>query len=87
VGLVAFAMKSYIFSIVSVVLFVAGVSAQLTVNTPSVIFFFSKSCAPFQLILQNECAFLHTCSGYLDRWNWFVSPLRFPKIDKLTLAM
>jgi hypothetical protein len=34
VGLVTFTMKSYIFAIISAALFVAGVSAQLTVNTP-----------------------------------------------------
>jgi hypothetical protein len=50
VGFVVLTMKSFIFSIVTAALFVAGVSAQLTVNTPSVFFFplkmrlFKKNC-------------------------------------------
>jgi hypothetical protein len=38
-------MRSYIFSILSAVLFVAGVSAQLTVNTPTNVL----SCTPLQI--------------------------------------
>ncbi|KAF8486080.1 hypothetical protein DFH94DRAFT_688442 [Russula ochroleuca] len=37
-------MKSYLFSILSAVLFVVGVSAQLTINTPSVLFFPPVMC-------------------------------------------
>jgi len=38
-------MKSYIFSIVSAALFVAGVSAQVTINTPTNV----AECAPLQI--------------------------------------
>jgi hypothetical protein len=77
-------MKSYVFSILSAALLVARVVAQstLTVNTPSVLFF-QHLYESFQLHPQNECAFLHTSSGYLDWWNWCVSLVRFLKIDNL----
>jgi len=38
-------MKSYIFSVISAALFVAGVSAQLTINTPTNVI----SCTPLQI--------------------------------------
>ncbi|KAN0120674.1 hypothetical protein V8E52_003943, partial [Russula decolorans] len=45
VVLVTVTMKSYIFTIISAALFVAGVSAQLTINTPTNVI----SCAPLQI--------------------------------------